>query len=45
VHKRQVKPNLQKKTMWVDGKPKKVWVSAKALRQLDPTLFVNPNKR
>jgi len=44
VHKRQVKPNLQKKTVWVDGKPRKVWISAKALRQLDPTLLVNPNK-
>jgi large subunit ribosomal protein L28 len=44
VHKRQLKPNLQKKTLWVDGKPQKVWISAKALRQIDPTVFVNPNK-
>lgn len=44
VHKRQIKPNLQKKTLWVDGKPKRVWISAKALRSLDPTLLVNPSK-
>jgi ribosomal protein L28 len=44
VHKRQIKPNLQKKTVWLDGKPQKVWLSAKALRQMDPTLLVNPNK-
>ena len=44
VHKRQIKPNLQKKTLWVDGKPKRVWISAKALRGLDPTLLVNPSK-
>ena len=44
VHKRQVKPNLQKRTIWTDGKPKKVWLSTKALRELDPTRLVNPNK-
>ena len=44
VHKRKVKPNLQKKTIWVDGRPQKVWLSAKAMRTMDPTLFVNPNK-
>jgi large subunit ribosomal protein L28 len=44
VHKRQVKPNLQKRTIWVDGKPQKVWLSAKAMKAMDPTLFVNPNK-
>lgn len=44
VHKRKVKPNLQKRTIWVDGKPQKVWVSTQALRSMDPTLFVNPNK-
>ena len=44
VHKRTVKPNLQKRTVWIDGKPQRVWLSAKAIRQLDPTVFVNPNK-
>ncbi|MDF1523525.1 MAG: L28 family ribosomal protein [Trueperaceae bacterium] len=44
VHKRTWKPNLVKKTLWMDGKPHKVWISAKALRQLDPTLLVNPGK-
>lgn len=44
VHKRQIKPNLQKKTIWVDGKPHKVWLSTKAMRSLDATAFVNPNK-
>jgi large subunit ribosomal protein L28 len=44
VHKRTFKANLQKKTIFVDGKPQKVWISAKALRGLDPTLLVNPNK-
>ncbi|HEX7004165.1 MAG TPA: L28 family ribosomal protein [Trueperaceae bacterium] len=44
VHRRTVKPNLQKRTIWVDGKPKRVWISAKALRDLDPTLLVNPNR-
>ena len=43
VRSRAVKPNLQKKTLWVDGKPQRVWLSAKALRQLDSTLLVNPN--
>lgn len=44
VHKRKVKPNLQKKTIWVDGKPQKVWLSTQALRSMDPTMLVNPNK-
>lgn len=44
VHKRAVKPNLQKRTIWVDGAPQRVWLSAKAIRSLDPTVFVNPNK-
>jgi len=44
VHKHAVKPNLQKRTIWVNGKPQRVWLSAKAIRQLDPTVFVNPNK-
>ena len=30
--KRTVKPNLQKVTILVDGKPKKVWASARALK-------------
>jgi len=44
VHKRTYKPNLLKKTLWIEGKPQRVWISAKALRDLDPTLLVNPNK-
>lgn len=44
VHKRTYKPNLLKKTLWIGGKPQRVWISAKALRDLDPTLLVNPNK-
>ncbi|MDZ7800199.1 MAG: L28 family ribosomal protein [Trueperaceae bacterium] len=44
VHKRQVKPNLQKRTVWVDGKPKRVWLSAKAMKNMDATAFVNPSK-
>lgn len=44
VHKRTVKPNLQKRTIWVDGKPQRVWLSAKAIRSLDPTVFINPNR-
>lgn len=44
VHKRQIKPNLQKKTIWIDGRPHKVWLSAKAMRSLDPTVFVNPSR-
>ncbi len=44
VHKRTFKPNLVKKTLWVDGKSHRVWISAKALRQLDPTLLVNPSR-
>ena len=30
--KRTVKPNLQKVRVMVDGKPKKVWVSTRALK-------------
>lgn len=45
VHSRTVKPNLQKKTIWKEGKPQRVWLSAKALRIIDPTLLLNPNKR
>ena len=30
--KRAVKPNLQKVTVLIDGKPKKVWASARALK-------------
>ena len=30
--KRTVKPNLQKVRVMIDGKPKKVWVSARALK-------------
>ncbi len=45
VHNRTVKANLHKKTLWLDGKPQKVWLSTKALRSLDPTLLVNPHKR
>lgn len=30
--KRTVKPNLQKVRVLIDGKPKKVWVSARALK-------------
>jgi len=44
VHNRTVKPNLQKRTIWVDGKPQRVWLSTKAIRQLDPLVFVNPHK-
>ncbi len=44
VHKRTLKPNLQKRTIWLEGKPQRVWLSAKAIRGLDPTVFVNPNK-
>ncbi len=44
VHKRTYKPNLLKRTLWIDGKPQRVWISAKALRELDPTLLVNPHK-
>ena len=44
VDKRTVKPNVQKRTIWVEGKPQRVWLSTKAIRDLDPTVFVNPNK-
>ncbi len=30
--KRTVKPNLQKVRIMIDGKPKKVWVSTRALK-------------
>lgn len=45
VHKRTQKANLQKKTVWIDGKPRKVWLSTKALRSLDPSLLSNPHRR
>ncbi|MEZ4632942.1 MAG: bL28 family ribosomal protein [Deinococcales bacterium] len=45
VHNRTQKANLQKKTIWLDGKPQKVWLSTKALREMDPSLLSNPNKR
>ena len=32
VNKRKFKANLQKVTILVDGQPKKVWVSARALK-------------
>ena len=44
VHNRSQKANLQKKTIWVDGSPQKVWLSTKAMRSLSPDVFVNPNK-
>lgn len=42
VHKRSQKPNLQKKTLWVDGTSRRVWLSTEALRTLDPTLLAPP---
>jgi large subunit ribosomal protein L28 len=45
VHSRTVKPNLQKKTIWRNAKPERVWLSTKALRQLDPALLVNPGRQ
>lgn len=44
VHKRTVKPNLQKRTIWLGGKPQRVWLSTSAIRNLDPIVFVNPHK-
>lgn len=44
VHKRTQKPNLQKKTVWLDGKAQRVWLSTKALRSLDPLLLTAPSK-
>lgn len=44
VHKRTQKPNVQKKTLWIGGKAQRVWVSAKALRGLDPALLTAPSK-
>lgn len=44
VHKRTQKPNLQKKTVWIGGKAQRVWVSAKALRSLEPSLLTAPSK-
>ena len=32
ANKRKLKANLQKVTILVDGQPKKVWVSARALK-------------
>ena len=37
--KRAVKPNLQKVTILVDGKPKKVWASARALNLVKLNAF------
>ncbi len=45
VHKRSIKANLQKRTIWVDGKPQRVWLSTQAMRSLDPTVLVNPQNR
>lgn len=45
VHKRTQKPNLQKKTVWVEGKARRVWLSARALRSLDPALLSAPGSR
>jgi large subunit ribosomal protein L28 len=42
VHKRAIRANLQKRTIWVEGKPQRVWLSTKALREIDPTMLVNP---
>lgn len=44
VHTRTQKPNLQKKTVWLGGKAQRVWLSAKALRDLDPALLVAPSR-
>lgn len=45
VHTRTQKPNLQKKTVWLGGRPQRVWLSTKALRSLDPALLVAPSRR
>lgn len=45
VHKRTQKPNLQKKTLWIDGKPQRVWLSTSALRSLDPAMLTPPARR
>ena len=45
VRKRKQKPNLQKKTVWLGGKPQRVWLSTKALRSLDPSSLVAPSRR
>ncbi|ADI13990.1 large ribosomal subunit protein bL28 [Truepera radiovictrix] len=42
VHTRTQRPNLQKKTLWLGGRAQRVWLSAKALRSLDPTLLAPP---
>jgi large subunit ribosomal protein L28 len=42
VHKRAIHANLQKRTIWVEGRPQRVWLSTKALRAMDPTMLVNP---
>ena len=42
VRKRTQKPNLQKKTIWLGGRAKRVWVSTKALRSLEPALLAAP---
>ena len=45
VRKRTQKPNLQKKTVWLGGRPQRVWLSTKALRSLDPSLLIAPSRR
>jgi large subunit ribosomal protein L28 len=42
VHKRTQKPNLQKKTIWLGGRAKRVYLSTKALRGLEPSLLAAP---
>ena len=44
VRARTQKPNLQKKTVWLEGKARRVYLSAKALRSLDPSLLTAPSK-
>ncbi len=45
VHKRPLKANLQKRTIWVDGAPQRVWLSTQAMRSMDPSMLVNPQHR
>jgi large subunit ribosomal protein L28 len=45
VHQRPLKANLQKRTIWVDGKPQRVWLSTQAMRSMDPVLLINPQHR
>ncbi len=44
VHKRTQKPNLQKKTIWLGGRAKRVYLSTKALRSLEPSLLSPPRR-